>query len=279
MSTFRTVNCEKHGDYQAKITEAGSGRFMKEFVTSCPKREEELKSSYCELIESHKKNTIKNTFEKVNIPKRYKLEHISNIKPMNDSQAKIINRCELYVDKYDTLKELGTSLIFTGKPGTGKTLISLSMIKPIIEQTINKIFKSFIEDVEIEKFHPSDLISADLNLFDADFKYVNTYDLFMEIKSTYNKNSNLTEKEILYKYTSSEILIIDEIGAQSGSDYEITTMFRIINSRYENMKPTFLISNLSEEDLSKYIGERTIDRFYENHGAVFVFDWESHRRI
>ena len=100
----------------------------------------------------------------------------------------------------------------------------------------------------------------------------------MEIKSTYNKNSYESESDVIEKYISTELLIIDEVGAQSGSDYEVNTMFRIINSRYERMKPTFLISNLSEEDLSEYIGERTIDRFYENHGAVFVFDWESYRR-
>ena len=61
-------------------------------------------------------------------------------------------------------------------------------------------------------------------------------------------------------------------------DKKMMLMFRVINKRYEDMKPTFLISNLSESDLSKYIGERTIDRFHENHGAVFVFNWDSYRR-
>lgn len=277
MSTFRTVNCEKHGDYQATVTEAGSGRFMKEFVTPCPKCVEDLKINNLKEIENHRNHLVKNAVDLIMIPKRYQNIPIYDIKPMNEDQRKIIFRCKSYIEKYNKLKEIGTSLVFTGKPGTGKTMIALSMINPIISKSIDCEMDKYKKAVELGGFHGNEL----LGFHDEEpiFKYINTYDLFLEIKSTYNKNSLKTEGDVLYEYTSPEILIIDEVGAQSGSDYETTTMFRIINSRYENMKPTFLISNLSEDDLSKYIGERTIDRFYENHGAVFVFDWESHRRI
>lgn len=274
MSSFKTRPCDKHGDYEAKVSQIGSGTFQREFYSTCPKCEKERAETNLKYALSYKKNSIESTFRKVNIPARYIDDSIYDIIASNDDQQKVIKRCLSYVEKYNDLKKLGTSLIFTGKPGTGKTKIALSMVKPIITKIIEPDYDKVIE--EIKDSGDSD---ETLRTFEYDIcKYINTYDLFMKIKSTYNKNSPDTERDVIEIYTKTDILILDEVGAQSGSDYEVSTMFRIINSRYENLKPTFLISNLSEQDLSEYIGERTIDRFYENHGAVFVFDWESHRR-
>jgi len=44
------------------------------------------------------------------------------------------------------------------------------------------------------------------------------------------------------------------------------------------MKPTILISNLSEQELGIYIGERVLDRMMEGQGAIIAFDWESYRK-
>lgn len=275
MSSFKTVNCDKHGDYEAEVSVAGSGQYAREFYTDCPECEKERLEYNIAETNSYRKSTEKSTFNKINIPARYVTDSIYTITASNEAQQAIIDRCKSYIEKYDELKSFGTSLIFTGKPGTGKTMIALSMVKPIISKIVSPKYDELIEDIKTKDGTGMDAMY--ITEYDA-FKYINTYDLFMEIKATYNKNSTMTEREVIGKYTSTDILILDEVGAQSGSDYEITTMFRIINSRYENLKPTFLISNLSEEDLSEYIGERTIDRFYENHGAVFVFDWESHRR-
>lgn len=274
MSSFKTRTCDKHGDYEAEVSQAGSGAFQREFYSMCPECEKEMKENNLKDAESFRKRSINSAFNKVKIPLRYRDSSINEITAYNDKQQKIIKRCLSYIEKYNDLKKLGTSLIFTGKPGTGKTKIALSMVKPIIENVVSPAYKKMIKEIEESGSSEESLRCYEYNIC----KYINTYDLFMEIKETYNKNSSETEREVIDIYTNTEILIIDEVGAQSGSDYEVTTMFRIINARYENMKPTFLISNLSEEDLSQYIGERTIDRFYENHGAVFVFDWESHRR-
>lgn len=276
MSSFKTMTCNKHGEYQAEVTVAGSGSFEREFCTGCPKCEIEKIETNINYANSLRDSSISGAFKKANIPIRYQDCSIYEIVPSNEDQKKIIDRCKSYISKYNELKKFGTSLIFTGKPGTGKTKIALSMVKPIISGIINPLYDNIIEEIRNSDGDSDEILrSFDYNVFN----YINTYDLFMEIKSTYNKNSSETEKNVIDIYTNTEILILDEVGAQSGSDYETTTMFRIINARYENLKPTFLISNLSEEDLSQYIGERTIDRFYENHGAVFVFDWDSYRRI
>lgn len=64
-------------------------------------------------------------------------------------------------------------------------------------------------------------------------------------------------------YIAPNLLVIDEIGVQFGSEAEKIILFEIINERYEAMKPTILISNLSQQELGAYVSERIVDRMRE----------------
>ena len=74
--------------------------------------------------------------------------------------------------------------------------------------------------------------------------------------------------------------VLDEIGASKSvpSDFELLTLFAIINGRYERMLPTVIISNLKADELVGAIGERCIDRLREGAPIVVKFKWESARR-
>lgn len=54
-------------------------------------------------------------------------------------------------------------------------------------------------------------------------------------------------------------------------------LFEIINTRYEKMRPTILISNLTREELVTFIGERVLDRMSDGGGCTLAFTWESYR--
>ena len=99
-----------------------------------------------------------------------------------------------------------------------------------------------------------------------------------DIKNSWNRDSQISEERAIKTYTDKDLLIIDEIGIQFGSEAEKIILFEIINTRYEQMKPTILISNLSEQELGAYIGERVLDRMMEGQGAIIAFDWESYRK-
>lgn len=223
------------------------------------------------LVSKYNAAVTRATIDRSSYPKRYLDKDLANIVGKNDKQEAILKRCRTYVSKFGALEKQGSSLIFTGGPGCGKTMIALSMVPGIIRAINEKTDDQIIKDYE-DQYTEISVIGQ------AACKYVNVYDLFSEIKATYNKSSLETEADVMSKYCNARLLILDEVGVQLGTDFEASILFRIINKRYENMKPTFIISNLAEKDLSDYIGQRTIDRFYENHGAVFVFDWESHRR-
>lgn len=74
-----------------------------------------------------------------------------------------------------------------------------------------------------------------------------------------------------------DLLILDEIGAQLGTDWERLMLFKIINERYKQVLPTILISNLDRGQLSDYLGARIVDRMSEGGGTTLTLDWESYR--
>ncbi len=60
-------------------------------------------------------------------------------------------------------------------------------------------------------------------------------------------------------------------------------MFDILDRRYNDLKPTLVITNLPKEGtadkpgLDTYLGPRNYDRLRENGGTIIPFDWASER--
>lgn len=65
------------------------------------------------------------------------------------------------------------------------------------------------------------------------------------VKETYAKGSGRTEAQALRDLVDPDLLILDEVGVQFGSDTEKLILFEIINGRYEASRPTIVISNLA----------------------------------
>ncbi len=74
-----------------------------------------------------------------------------------------------------------------------------------------------------------------------------------------------------------DLLILDEVGVQFGSDTEKLILFDVLNERYERRRPTILMTNLTLEEVADFLGDRIIDRLREDGGEFIPFDWESHR--
>jgi DNA replication protein DnaC len=99
------------------------------------------------------------------------------------------------------------------------------------------------------------------------------------IRATYDRTSEQSESQILSSLVSPSLLILDEIGVskEKPSDFELTTLFAIINGRYEEQRPTVIVSNLDAKALPAAIGERCADRLREGGVIVIPFEWESQR--
>lgn len=180
------------------------------------------------------------------IPRRFADKSLTNYAAESAGQKRALSICKRFAENWRENRKAGTSLVFTGGPGTGKTHLACAIGSEIIrEHLASAVFMTVIEAMR-------------------------------SIKSTYNHSSERTEADAIHALLSPDLLILDEVGVQVGSDHEKLLLFEVINGRYQECQSTILLSNLSAADLETYLGQRVMDRFREC-GAVLAFDWSSHR--
>jgi len=245
--TPEVLNCEKHGDYDVKYLKMG---FDKVFVIKCCSRCVEEKDAQKkiddekqerELAISNEKRRRENVRVNAGISKRNLYKTFDDYICTNEGQHKAKNDCVRYVENFPTDK----SLIMVGGVGTGKTLLASAMIDHLVDNNRCEIIK--------------------------------VIDLIRHLKSTWSKDSDKSEEKIIDYYCGLDLLILDEVGSQFGSDTEKLFIFDIIDGRYQDMKPTILISNLDIDGIKDAIGERCVDRLCEGGGSMIAFDWKSSR--
>lgn len=247
--------CPEHGPYTAKavnLTPAGDlGMFDAPVYSRCPvcmanaeaKRAEDERQRES-VARKHK---IERLLSRSGIPLRFQDRTFANYRTESVGQRIAMAACRGYAENWKQTAERGTSLVMTGGPGTGKTHLACAIAHHVA--------------------------TAEM----ACAVFVSTTDMLRHIKSTYRKDSARTERQALDDFiTEPDLLIVDEIGVQVGSDHEKLLLFEILNERYQWMKPTILISNLNAAELEAYLGHRAMDRYREC-GTVIPFDWKSHR--
>lgn len=190
------------------------------------------------------------------IAPRYHEATLDSFHAETPAQKKALDACRSYSNSFPSARVTGTSLILVGGVGTGKTLLASAMA--------NRVCGSRLTDGDKK--------------IELTAKYTTVMRLLRDIRDCYRKDSRFTEKQILREFIKPDLLVIDEIGVQRGTEDEKIQLFEVLDGRYGHVKPTILVSNLTAPELKDYIGERVIDRLCENGGAVVVFDWESHRR-
>lgn len=67
----------------------------------------------------------------------------------------------------------------------------------------------------------------------------------------------------LRSYRTADLLLIDDLGAAKHSEWVEETTYRLINGRYEDMKPSIFTTNLPLADLREGVGDRIASRLVE----------------
>lgn len=237
--------CETHGEYVSKCFFGNAWTKC----TVCTKERSDAEAAEKAVEEAQKKR--QQWLYKIGsagVPERFMNRTLSTyrVDSRNHKQASLFEFCQGYAGNFAENKKTGLSFLLLGMPGTGKTHLSIGIALAIMEKGNTSIFTTASR-------------------------------MFRAIKDTYRKGSEHSESEVIAIYTSCDLLIVDEVGVQRGSDYEKDTFFDVINERYENLKPTIVLSNLTLEEIKNYLGERVFDRLRENGGKAFVLDWDSYR--
>ena len=107
--------------------------------------------------------------------------------------------------------------------------------------------------------------------------YMDAVDLIRRVRGTWRRDSSKSEEEMFNLLGSIDLLIIDEVGVQRGTDDEQNVIFDVINRRYRDNRPTILLTNLDGKSLVEFLGPRVMSRLTER--AQFLsFQWGDWRR-
>ena len=209
--------------------------------------------------------------EKAQIPRRYEHCDLISYDPYFPGADKSLQNLKFmaagYVEHYPQIAaEAKNGLLITGSVGSGKTHVAVGIIKALIEHYgVNCLFVDYRE-------------------------------LLKEIQDSYNPTVNSTELGILKPIFEAEVLVLDELGAVKPTAWVWDTVGLILNTRYNQKKPTIITTNypdgpemVKEVDLFKKvatadtlgdrIGERMRSRIHEMCRIVQVNGSDFRQRV
>ena len=242
-------NCDQHGDFIGSVTVI----FGKTFRTGCPKCADvrKAKEAQDEIDDQarQERDRIQKKLGAAMIPHRFVSKTFADYRAESEGQKKALSVCREYADNFRTHFDAGRCLLLLGKPGTGKTHLAAAIANQLVTTTA------------------------------ATAIYRTVGGILQHIKGSFDRESGYSEREAFDSYANAHLLIIDEVGASKPTEFELATLFQIINARYEELMPTVIISNLPPKSLPEALGERCVDRLREGGGIALTFDWQSARKV
>ena len=249
-TVIEVAHCPEHGDYEQYHVQGvepnGCAKCIDARAAAQTAQATQAKQDVANRVR-RKALVAANTIA-AQIPMRFADRSLAGYEAKTQEQRMTLAICRAYANNWESQLAKGGSLVLTGQPGTGKTHLACAIANQIIPENAASVL------------------------------FCSVSSMMRAVRATYGKTSNKTEAQAIADLRTPDLLIVDEIGAQSGSDHEMQTLFDVINSRYQELRPMILISNLNTTDLEKFLGQRAMDRFREC-GTVLAFDWESHRGL
>jgi DNA replication protein DnaC len=166
------------------------------------------------------------------IPKRFATKDFTNFKADRKDREReaVLSAAKAYASTFHGHESEG--LLLRGITGCGKTHIAIAILKQVIQRG----FTGY---------------------------YANFNDLLSRIRDSYNAESGTSEGDLLEVVDSADLLVLDDVGAESTTDWVRDRLYLIINRRYENARPTIITTNCDEHELESRLGARIVSRLYE----------------
>lgn len=242
----RPANCEKHGDY----VEKGGSLFTTIRWFGCSRCNEELRhaeeAQKAGREEAARQQRIESRLNAAGIPQAFRERDFSNFEASTREQRYALEVAQEFGENFCPKHlKAGTFLVFAGDPGTGKSHLAIAAAQAMMNR--------------------------------GTAMYLRAADVIRRVRATWRRDSPQTEEDVLHMLGYElDLLIIDEVGVQRGTDDEQIILFDVLDRRYSEMRPTILLTNLAGVAFVEFIGPRIMDRLRER--AVFVpFKWASHR--
>ncbi|CAB3972276.1 MULTISPECIES: ATP-binding protein [Burkholderia] len=179
---------------------------------------------------------------RADIAPRFQSCSFDNYRTESDSQAHALNVCREYAATFRDQLTAGRCMILRGNPGTGKNHLSTAIMLQILNAGFSALrvkAASYLDEYWAKDFGERERWIVDM--------------------------------------ANVDLLVIDEIGRAPNTRAANDAFFRLIDERYEKLRPTIIVSNLDREELRGTLGAAAYDRLTEGGGRLLNFDWQSAR--
>lgn len=127
----------------------------------------------------------------------------------------------------------GKSAVLTGSWGTGKTHLGCALLRAVVESGERA-------------------------------RYVSVPDMLDAIRATYDDGSRDQSQSVMTRLVAEPLLLLDDLGAERGTDWTEERMRMLLDARYRAERPTLVTTNLEgPRDMAQRYGGAVASRLSE----------------
>jgi DNA replication protein DnaC len=170
------------------------------------------------------------------IPRRYAHCELSNFEIHGDTQRAAHQKAVRLVEQFPIVDR---GLLFYGDAGVGKTHLAVALMR---EAIVRKGARAVFYEVR---------------------------ELLKLVRDTYRDSTEMSELDVLKPVLETELLVLDDLGAEKKSEWVDETLGLVINTRYSERRLTVLTTNLKDLESTEpasfayHLGLRTRSRLKE----------------
>lgn len=139
---------------------------------------------------------------------------------------------------FDDLKEYALSfskdssnLLFVGGTGLGKTHLSTAIAKTVIEKSFYVVYET-------------------------------ATNIFSDFESDRFRDRYAGEEPVAKKYMECDLLILDDLGTEVVTNFTVSCLYNLINTRLNKRLPIILSTNLNSAEIRKLYNDRITSRLF-----------------
>jgi len=167
---------------------------------------------------------------------------IENYMISNKGKKNANNFSNCYIDNFECNN--GSGFIFSGGHGTGKNHLSAAICNRLMARGNTCLV-------------------------------ITVSEMMIKLRKCYGDNPDYSEDQFIKQLVDYDLLIIDEIGLNKGTDHEKMILNQVIDQRTGNLKSIGILTNLDTQGFSDFVGARIVRRLQTNNSEWVVFNWKS----